>query len=196
MESLCGDIETSMCLTPSESELPVSEDFGEFMRSRLSQSKRPDHKHLCAVIEELSKTLAEDNHGRTPVAYFAATCISLDSLLSADAEPPLDVVQPHVVILSLVFPKVSAGVLKRNGLALRLVLSVLRLRSATPECLISGLKCLVHLLTTVESIMANEGSESYSILLNFITHSEGKVIYKFTAVVDMGLHQTLTIFSF
>ncbi|ESQ52033.1 hypothetical protein EUTSA_v10016153mg [Eutrema salsugineum] len=175
MESLCLDIETSMCLTSSEPELPVSEDFGEFMRSRLSQSKRPDHEQLCAAIEELSKILAEDNLSRTPVAYFAATCRSLDSILSADAEPRLDVVQPHVVILSLVFPKVSAGVLKRNGLALRLVLNVLRLRSATPECLISALKCLVHLLTTVESVMGNEGSESYTILLNFVTHSDGKV---------------------
>uniref|UniRef100_A0A1J3F6E5 RRP12-like protein n=1 Tax=Noccaea caerulescens TaxID=107243 RepID=A0A1J3F6E5_NOCCA len=175
MESLCHDIETSMSLTSSESDLPVSEDFGEFLRSRLLQSKRPDHEHLCAVIEELSKNLAEDNHCRTPVAYFAATCISLDSLLSAHGEPPMDVVQPHLVILSLVFPKVSAGVLKRNGLALRLVLSVLRLESATTECLISAFKCLVHLLTTVESIMVNEGSESYSILLNFITHSDGKV---------------------
>lgn len=179
-----------------ELDLPVSEDFGEYMRSRLSQSKRPDFKHLCAVIEELSETLAEDNHSRTPVAYFATTCKSLDSILSADGEPSLDVVQPHVVILSLVFPKVSAGVLKRNGLALRLVLSVLRLQSATLECLISGLKCLVHLLKTVESIMGNEGSESYSVLLNFTTHSEGKVIYNFTGVVDMGQHQTLMIFFF
>lgn len=175
MELLCDDIGTSMCLTPSEPDLPVSEDFGEYMRSRLSQSKRPDHEHLCAVIEELSKTLAEDNHRRTPVAYFACTCRSLDSLFSAHAEPPVDVVQPHIVILSLVFPKVSAGVLKRDGLALRLVLNVLRLKSATPECLISGLKCLVHLLTTVESIMVNEGSDSYNILLNFVTHSDGKV---------------------
>jgi ribosomal RNA-processing protein 12 len=185
MELLCDDIGTSMCLTPSEPDLPVSEDFGEYMRSRLSQSKRPDHEHLCAVIEELSKTLAEDNHRRTPVAYFACTCRSLDSLFSAHAEPPVDVVQPHIVILSLVFPKVSAGVLKRDGLALRLVLNVLRLKSATPECLISGLKCLVHLLTTVESIMVNEGSDSYNILLNFVTHSDGKVNYKFTCVDDL-----------
>ncbi|WZY81774.1 hypothetical protein YC2023_028158 [Brassica napus] len=175
MEPLCLDVETNMYLTHSEPDLPVSQDFGEFMLSRLSQSKRPDHKHLSAVIEELSKTLAEGNHSQTPVAYFAATCSSLDSLLSADSEPSLDVVQPHVVILSLVFPKVSAGVLKRNGLALRLVLSVLRLRSASPECLVSALKCLVHLLTTVESMTANEVSESYSILLNFVTHSDGKV---------------------
>lgn len=192
MESLCHDIETSMSLTSSESDLPGSEDFGEFMRSRLLQSKRPDHEHLCAVIEELSKTLAEDNHCRTPVAYFAATCISLDSLLSAHGEPPMHVVQPHLVILSLVFPKVSAGVLKRNGLALRLVLSVLRLESATTECLISAFKCLVH-LTTVESIMVNEGSESYSILLNFVTHSDGKVIYKFAGVDNLGLFLILTI---
>ncbi|CAN6996204.1 unnamed protein product [Brassica rapa subsp. trilocularis] len=170
MDSLCLGIETGLCLTPSEPDLPVSGDFGEFMRSRLSQSKRPDHNHLCAVIDELSKALAEGNHSRTPVAYFAATCSSLDSLLSTDAEPPMDVVQPHVVILSLVFPKVSAGVLRRNGLALRLVLSVLRLRSVTPECLISALKCLVHLLT-----MGNEVSEAHSVLLNLATHSDGKV---------------------
>ncbi|KAH0925426.1 hypothetical protein HID58_017682 [Brassica napus] len=170
MDSLCLGIETGLCLTPSEPDLPVSGDFGEFMLSRLSQSKRPDLNHLCAVIDELSKALAEGNHSRTPVAYFAATCSSLDSLLSSDAEPPLDVVQPHVVILSLVFPKVSAGVLKRNGLALRLVLSVLRLRSVTPECLISALKCLVHLLT-----MGNEVSEAHSVLLNLATHSDGKV---------------------
>ncbi|KAF8100994.1 hypothetical protein N665_0212s0035 [Sinapis alba] len=175
MEPLCLDIETNMSLTHSEPYLPVTEDFGQFMLSRLSQSKRPDHKHLCAVIEELSKTLTEGNHSLTPVAYFAATCSSLDSLLSSDAEPSLDIVQPHVVILSLVFPKVSAGVLKRNGLALRLILSVLRLRSNTPECLVSALKCLVHLLTNVESMMGNEVSESYSILLNFVTHSDGKV---------------------
>ncbi|KAL0770626.1 hypothetical protein Bca101_035777 [Brassica carinata] len=131
MDSLCLGIETGFCITPSEPDLPVSGDFGEFMLFRLSQSKRPDHKHLCAVIDELSKALAEGNHSRTPVAYFAATCSSLDSLLSADAELPLDVVQPHVVILSLVFPKVSAGVLKRNGLALHLVLSVLRLGSTS-----------------------------------------------------------------
>ncbi|CAF1817089.1 unnamed protein product [Brassica oleracea var. botrytis] len=175
MDSLCLGIETGFCITPSEPDLPVSGDFGEFMLFRLSQSKRPDHKHLCAVIDELSKALAEGNHSRTPVAYFAATCSSLDSLLSADAELPLDVVQPHVVILSLVFPKVSAGVLKRNGLALHLVLSVLRLGSVTPECLISALKCLVHLLTTsVESLMGNEVSEAYSILLNLVTHSDGK----------------------
>ncbi|KAG2326830.1 hypothetical protein Bca52824_009558 [Brassica carinata] len=177
MDSLCLDIETNLCLTPSEPDLPVSGDFGEFMLSCLSQSKRPDHKHLCAVIDELSKALAEGNHSRTPVAYFAATCSSLDSLLSAsdEEEPPLDVIQPHVVILSLVFPKVSAGVLKRNGLALRLVISVLRLRSATPECLISALKCLVHMLTTVESMMGNEVSEAHSTLLNLVTHSDGKV---------------------
>ncbi|KAF8110205.1 hypothetical protein N665_0086s0044 [Sinapis alba] len=170
MDSLCLDIETSLCLTPSEPDLSVSGDFGEFMLSRLSQSKRPDHKHLCAVIDELSKALAEGNHSRTPVAYFAATCSSLDSLLSAsnEEEPPLDVIHPHVVILSLVFPKVSAGVLKRNGLALRLVLSVLRLISATPECLIAALKCLVHLL-------GNEIFEAHSTLLNLVTHSDGKV---------------------
>ncbi|CAH8389307.1 unnamed protein product [Eruca vesicaria subsp. sativa] len=176
MESLCLDIETGLCLTPSEPDLPVSGDFGEFMLSRLSQSKRPDHKHHCAVIDELSKALAEGNHSQTPVAYFAATCSSLDSLLSApDVEPPMEVVQPHVVILSLVFPKVSSGVLKRNGLALRLVLSVMRLKSATPECLISALKCLVHLLTTIESVMGNEVSEAHSVLLSLVTHSDGKV---------------------
>ncbi|KAJ4891620.1 ARM repeat superfamily protein [Raphanus sativus] len=170
MDSLCLDIETGLCLTSSEPDLPVSGDFGEFMLSRLSQSKQPDYKNMCAVINELSKALAEDKHSRTPVAYFAATCSSLDSLLSASnlEEPPLDVIQPHVVILSLVFPKVSAGVLKRNGLALRLLLSVLRLRSATPECLISALKCLVHLL-------GNEVSEAHSTLLNLVTHSDGKV---------------------
>ncbi|XP_010509765.1 PREDICTED: RRP12-like protein isoform X2 [Camelina sativa] len=175
MESLCVDIETRMSLTPSEPDLPVSEDFGEYMRARLSQSKRPDHEHLCAVIEELSKTLAEDNHGRTPVAYFAATCSSLNSILLDDGEPSLDVIQPHVVILSLVFPKVSAGILSRNGLALRLVIDVLDLESATPECLISGLKCLVHLLTTVESIMGDEFSNCCSILQRFVIHSDGKV---------------------
>ncbi|CAN8285157.1 unnamed protein product [Cochlearia groenlandica] len=156
--------------------LSDSDDFGDFMRSCLSHSRRPDHDRLCAVIEELSKTLADDNHSRTPVAYFLATCVSLDSLfLSAESEPCLDVVQPHVVILSFVFPKVSSGVLRRNGLALRLVLCVLRLKSATPECLIPGLKCFVHLLTNVESILGSEGSESYNILLNFVTHSDGKV---------------------
>ncbi|CAN8277424.1 unnamed protein product [Cochlearia groenlandica] len=171
-------METTLCLDIETNIEPVSEDFGDYMMSRLSQSKRPDHEHLCAVIRELSKTLAEDNHSRTPVAYFAATCVSLDSLLSSSSNvepPPLDVVQPHVVILSLVFPKVSARVLSKNGMALRLVLTVLRLGSATPECLISALKCLVHLLTTVDSIMCSDGSESYSVLLNFVTHSDGKV---------------------
>ncbi|XP_010533237.1 PREDICTED: RRP12-like protein [Tarenaya hassleriana] len=153
----------------------IPEDFGEWMLSRLSQSSRPDHQHLCAIITELSNSLKEKNLPQTPVAFYGATASSLDHLLSADAAPPSVVVEPHIFILSLVFPRVSAAILKKDGLALRLVRSVLCLSSASSNSLASGLKCLCHLLTNVELLSGKEGPESYSVLLSYVIHSDVKV---------------------
>ncbi|GMP42744.1 hypothetical protein CsSME_00012383 [Camellia sinensis var. sinensis] len=66
-------------------------DFCNSILTRFSSSTEDHHHRLCVIIGAMSQELKDQPLLLTPVAYFGATCSSLDRL-SAEAEPPSHVV--------------------------------------------------------------------------------------------------------
>lgn len=151
-------------------------DFCNSILSRFSNSTSEEHQHLCAVIGAMSQELKDQNLPTTSVAYFGATCSSLDRL-SLEAETPNHVIEALLTILSLLLPKISVPILtKRREFVSGLVVRVLRTPSLTIGATTSGLKCITHLLVIKENVNWSEISQLYSFLLGFVTDSRPKVI--------------------
>lgn len=150
-------------------------DFCNSILSRFSESMSEDHQHLCAVVGAMSLELKEQNLPTTSVAYFGATCSSLDRL-SSEPESSNHVIGALLTILSLLLPRISAPILiKRRDFVSALVVRVLRLPSSTMGATTSALKCVSHLLVIGDNVSWSEISQLYSLLLGFVTDSRPKV---------------------
>lgn len=152
-----------------------NDDFCNSILSRFANSTDENHQHLCAIIGTMSQELKDHNLPSSPVAYFSAACSSLDRITS-EPNPPKHVVDALVTILSLVIARVPVAVLKKqreflSGLLLRL----LRSPSDSERAVISGLKCLSHLLINRDSVNWSDVSPLFNVLLAFITDSRPKV---------------------
>ncbi|KAL5572312.1 hypothetical protein UlMin_021909 [Ulmus minor] len=150
-------------------------DFCNSILSRFSTSPREDHQHLCAVIGAMSQEFKDLNIPSTPVAYFGATCSSLDRLFS-ELEPASHVVEALLTILSLLLPRVSVAILKKKrGFVSGLVVRVLQSSWLTVGAASSGLKCLSHFLIIRDGDTWSEISQLYGILMGFVVDSRIKV---------------------
>ncbi|GAB2291556.1 hypothetical protein Dimus_025810 [Dionaea muscipula] len=151
------------------------EDLCTWILNKYSNSSREDHQHLCAVIGAMSQELKDHNFPLSPVAYFGATISSLERL-SSDPSTSNHAVEALVTILSMIMPRVSAGLIRKKGQMLsELVFRVLRSKGSSPAATTSGLKCVSHLLMVRDSVEWTDVCELYGFLLNFITDSHPKV---------------------
>ncbi|XAR51105.1 hypothetical protein NMG60_11005643 [Bertholletia excelsa] len=151
------------------------EDFCNSILSRFGDSTQEHHRHLCAVIGGISQELRDQNLPLTLLAYFGATCSSLDRI-AAEAEPPGHLVNALLTILSLLVPQISVGILKKKSDYLYdLVTRVMHQKSATSGSAASGLKCVSHLLVVKEKVAWSDVSSLYGLLLAYVTDDRPKV---------------------
>ncbi|KAK9073659.1 hypothetical protein SSX86_006253 [Deinandra increscens subsp. villosa] len=153
-------------------------DFCNSILSKYGNSTDPHHHHLCSTIAVISQGLKDDNKPLTPLAYFAATCTSLDKLLSSDPNPPPHTVDVFVTIISMVLPAVSSAVIRKesdrvSGLLTRVILS--SSNDADSSTIASGLKAISHLLVVGHRTSWPDVSHLFGILLGFIADSRLKV---------------------
>lgn len=151
-------------------------DFCNSILSRYSNSTDPQHHHLCSIIGDISQGLKDLNHPLTPLAYFGATCTSLDKLLSSDPNPPSHHVDALITIISMVLPCITSAVLRKeseyvSGILTRVILS----HAVADSVVISGLKCISHLLIVGHRTSWSDVSHLFGILLGFIADSRLKV---------------------
>ncbi|KVI01141.1 Armadillo-like helical [Cynara cardunculus var. scolymus] len=151
-------------------------DFCNSILARYSNSTDPQHHHLCSIIGDISQGLKDLNHPLTPLAYFGATCTSLDKLLSSDPNPPSHHIDALVTIISMVLPCITSAVLRKeseyvSGILTRVILS----HAVDDSVVTSGLKCISHLLVVGHRTSWSDVSHLFGILLGFIADSRLKV---------------------
>ncbi|XP_020975931.1 RRP12-like protein isoform X2 [Arachis ipaensis] len=152
-----------------------NDDFCDSILSRLSGSTKESHLHLCAVVGAMSQELKDQKLPSSPVAYFGAACSSLDRI-SVEPDPPSHVIGALLTVISLLIPRVPAAVLKKQREFLSgLVERVLRSLVASEIVMVSGLKCLSHLLIRRDSVDWSDVSRLFNELLRFLTDSQPKV---------------------
>ncbi|KAI8020694.1 RRP12-like protein [Camellia lanceoleosa] len=152
-----------------------TDDFCNSILTRFSSSTEDQHHRLCAIIGAMSQELKDQKLPLTPIAYFGATCSSLDRL-SAEAEPPSHVVEALLTILSTVITHISAAILKKKSeYVSELLVRILRSKSITPGAAVSGLKCVSHLLIIREKVAWSDLSSRYGFVLAYVTDDCPKV---------------------
>src|SRR4051812_39092531 len=88
-------------------------DLCNFILSRFGKSTSESHQHLCAVIGAMSQELRDHNLPSSPVAYFGATCSSLDRI-AAEPNPANHLIDALLTILSLVIVRLPPAVLEKK----------------------------------------------------------------------------------
>lgn len=153
-----------------------NDDFCDSILSRFSHSTNEDHQHLCAVIGAMAHELRDQRISSTPVAYFGATCSSLDRI-SSEPEPPPHLLDALLTILSLLLPRISPPILnKKKEFLSDLLIRVLRIPSLTPAAATSGLKCVSHLVIVRNAVNWLDVSNLFGFILGFVIDSRSKVI--------------------
>lgn len=152
-----------------------NEDLCNFILSRFGKSTSESHQHLCAVIGAMSQELKDHNLPSSPVAYFGATCSSLDRIVS-EPNPAKHLIDALLTILSLVIVRLPSAVLeKKREFLSELVVRVTQSQLSSETAVIHGLKCLSHLLINRHSVHWADVSPLFNVLLGFITDSRYKV---------------------
>ncbi|KAK9705625.1 hypothetical protein RND81_07G071800 [Saponaria officinalis] len=133
------------------------------------------HQHICTVIGAISQELHDHNVSISDIAYFGSIVSSLDRL-SPDHSSPTPSIDALVVLLSLIIPRISAGVLSRKKtLLLELVCNVLRGGRVSENGVVAALKCVSHLLLIRDSSSWDDVAKFYGVLLSYVTDSNPKV---------------------
>jgi ribosomal RNA-processing protein 12 len=152
-----------------------NDDICNSFLSRFSNSTAANHQHLCAVIGAMSQELKDHNLSSSPVAYFCATCSSLDRI-AQEPNPPIHLIDALLTILSIVIVKVPVAVLKEKREFLsELVAKVVMLPSSLESGVVHGLKCVSYLLIHRDSVHWSDVSTLFNFLLVFLTDSRPKV---------------------
>ncbi|KAF5811741.1 hypothetical protein HanXRQr2_Chr04g0184961 [Helianthus annuus] len=165
-----------------EDENQPEPDFCTTILSRFSTSTDPQHHHLCSIISNISQSLKHLNHPLTPLAYLLATCTSLDKLLSSDPNPPPHHIHPLITIVCMVLPTISPAVIrKQNDCVSGLLTRVVMMMSHDDGVVVSGLKCVSHLLVVGHRTSWSHVSNClFGVLLRFIADSRLKVVLFYT----------------
>ncbi|XP_057968384.1 uncharacterized protein LOC131157934 [Malania oleifera] len=152
-----------------------TDDFCTSILSRLSNSTQEDHQHLCTVIGAMSQELKDQNLPLSSVAYFGATCSSLDRF-SGETEPPAHIIDALLTILSMILPRIPVAILKRKcEYVSELIGRIIRSKTLSSGAAASALKCISHVLIIADKINWSEVSRLYVVLLDFGTDSRPKV---------------------
>lgn len=160
-----------------------NDDFCSSILSRFGDSASEDHQHLCAVIGAMAQELRDQTLPCTPVAYFGATCSSLDRI-SSEPDPPPHLLDALLTILSLLLPRIPPPILnKKKEFLSDLLIRVLRIPSLINGAATSGLKCVSHLVIVRNAANWSDVSNLFGFILGFVIDSRPKVIcYTFTSV--------------
>ncbi|XP_047157816.1 RRP12-like protein [Vigna umbellata] len=154
------------------------DDLCNSIISRFGNSSEESHQRLCAVIGAMSQELKDNNKPSTPFAYFCAARLSLDKFTS-ESNPSSHIIDALLTVLSLAIPRVPRVLLKKESLQEQplseSLLRVLRSPSASESAIVSGLKCLSHLLIAKESVDWSDVSPLFNVLLGFLTDARPKV---------------------
>ncbi|KAL5068603.1 hypothetical protein RYX36_019490 [Vicia faba] len=150
-------------------------DLCNFILSRYRKSTSESHQYLCAIIGAMSQELKDHNLPLSPVAYFGATCSSLDRIAS-EPNPANHLIDALLTIPSLVIVRLHPAVLeKKREFLSELVVKVPLSPSSSETAVIHGLKCLSHLLINRHSVHWADVSPLFNVLLWFITDSRFKI---------------------
>ncbi|XP_038879236.1 RRP12-like protein isoform X2 [Benincasa hispida] len=152
-----------------------NDDFCNSILSRFSNSTNEDHQHLCAVIGAMAQELQDQALPSTPLAYFGATCSSLDRI-SSEPDPSPHLLEALLTILSLLLPRISPPILnKKKDFLSDLLIRVLRVPSLTPTATTFGLKCVSHLVIVRNAVNWSDVSNLFGFILGFVIDSRPKV---------------------
>ncbi|KAL0346791.1 UNVERIFIED_CONTAM: RRP12-like protein [Sesamum calycinum] len=152
-----------------------NDDFCSDVLSQFSNSNNEHHLHTCAAIGAMAQELKDQNLPLTPIAYFGATCSSLDRL-SSTPDPPGHLLDSLITILSLVIGRFSPDVLKTKYVYLSgLLIRILRGKSIQVNGVVPGLKCASRLLIVREKVGWADVAELYSVIISYITDDRLKV---------------------
>ncbi|KZV18259.1 hypothetical protein F511_34072 [Dorcoceras hygrometricum] len=175
-----------------EAALP-SEEFCNEVLAQFNNSTNEHHLHICAAVGVMSQELRDQNLPTTPVAYFGATCSSLDRISSSDPEPPGHLLDSLITILSVVLNKLPSVVLKTKYSYLsELLVRILRVKSVGVNGVVPGLKCVSKLLIVREKVEWADVALLYGVLLGHITDERAKVRKQSQSC----LHDILKYFQF
>ncbi|CAA0821517.1 ARM repeat superfamily protein [Striga hermonthica] len=152
-----------------------SEDFCSAVLSQFSRSNNEHHLHICAAIGAMSQELIDQNLPLTPIAYFGATCSSIDRL-SASVDSPSHLLEALLTILSLVIDRFSPSVLRSKFDYLsELLIRVLGAKSVGVNGLVPGMKCASRLLVVRENVSWADVAQLYGVLIGYIADERPKV---------------------
>ncbi|XP_051150403.1 uncharacterized protein LOC127264880 [Andrographis paniculata] len=151
------------------------DEFCSAVLSQFSNSKKENHLHICTAIGAMSQELKDQNLPITPIAYFGATCSSLDRLLSS-VDPPCHLLDALIAILSLVIDRFSPAVLKTKYSYLSELLNrLLSLKTVGDNSVVHALKCASRLLIVRDKIGWEDVSQLHGVLISYVTDDRGKV---------------------
>ncbi|XP_008450964.2 uncharacterized protein LOC103492395 [Cucumis melo] len=152
-----------------------NDDFCNSILFRFSNSTNEEHQHLCAVIGAMAQELRDQSLPSTPLAYFGATCSSLDRI-SSEPEPSPHLLEALLTILSLLLPRISPPILnKKKDFLSYLLIRVLRVPSLTPGAATFGLKCVSHLVIVRNAANWSDVSNLFGFIIGFVIDSRPKV---------------------
>ncbi|XP_073032157.1 uncharacterized protein [Primulina eburnea] len=153
-----------------------SEDFCNDVLSQFNDPANEYHLHICAAVGAMSQELRDQNLPTTHIAYFGATCSSLDRISSSEHEPPGHILDSLTTILSIVLKEMPSVVLKmKYGYLSELMVRILRVKSVGVNGVVPGLKCVSRLLIVREKVEWADVALLYGVLIGYITDDRPKV---------------------
>ncbi|KAL9681696.1 hypothetical protein QQ045_013483 [Rhodiola kirilowii] len=149
-----------------ESATAAMDDFASNVYAQLSNSHPEEHQNIWKVIGAMSQELRDQNFPLSPIAYFGATCSSLNRL-STEPDLPVDAL---LAILSFLLSRVSDAILsKKSEFLSELVGRIMTSKPLSDGGVVSSLKCVSRLLTIKENVTWNDVSPLYATLVSYIT---------------------------
>ncbi|KAL2533290.1 ARM repeat superfamily protein [Abeliophyllum distichum] len=169
-----GGVEMEMEAAPPEQNFV--DEFCSSVLSQFSNSSNEHDLHVCTAIGAMSQELKDQNLPLTPIAYFGATCSSLDRLSSSSPNPPGHLLDALITILSLVVDEFNTSILKtKYDYLSELLIRVLRLKTIGVNGIVPALKCVSLLLIVREKVGWADVAQLYGVLLGYIIDDRPKV---------------------
>eukprot|EP00898_Chlorokybus_atmophyticus_P003439 jgi/Chlat1/4096/Chrsp26S04132 len=140
-------------------------------RSRLRNSRLPEHQQMCAVADAIVEVIQEQGLSLSPTSYFAALMMTLDKRHDPGSQ---DAVAASTRLLALVLARVPPAVLRSKQ---TLVLPILNELSGSEDAgtARAAIACVQHVLKTSESTDFSGALRSYGLLLQHCLDARPKV---------------------
>ncbi|KAL2487567.1 ARM repeat superfamily protein [Forsythia ovata] len=154
---------------------PPQDQFYYSVVFQFNNSTNEYEVQICTAISAMSQELKHQNLPLNPIAYFGATCSSLDRL-SFSSDPPRYLLDALITILSLVIDEFNPSILRtKYDYLSELLIRVLRLKSIGANGIVPAMKCVTRLLIMREKVGWADVAHLYGVLLGYITDDEPKI---------------------